>query len=75
MITGKSSMKNGSLNDVLEALEGKYVRIYDTTPENPPIELIPEFVSKFTIPDIDVVIGLGGGSPMDTAEGSCCTFG
>lgn len=69
VITGKSSMKNGSLDDVLEALEGKYVRIYDTTPENPPIELIPEICSEFTdTRDIDVVIGLGGGSPMDTAK-------
>lgn len=66
VITGKSSRRNGSLEDVLEALEGKYVQVYDDTPENPPIELIPEICSKFT--DIDVVIGLGGGSPMDTAK-------
>lgn len=66
VITGKSSRRNGSLEDVLEALEGKYVQVYDDTPENPPIELIPEICFKFT--DIDVVIGLGGGSPMDTAK-------
>ncbi len=66
IISGKSSQKNGSLDDVLDALEGKNVQIYDETPENPPTDIIKPIAQKNY--DADVVIGLGGGSPMDAAK-------
>jgi len=66
IITGKSSRKNGGLDDVLDVLEGKHVYIYDETPENPPMEVVEEISERFE--DVDIVIGLGGGSPMDTAK-------
>ncbi|MFN6991317.1 MAG: iron-containing alcohol dehydrogenase family protein [Fervidobacterium sp.] len=66
VITGKSSKRNGSLDDVLDVLDGKYVYIYDETPENPPLEILKPIANKYD--DADVVIGLGGGSPMDTAK-------
>ncbi|MFN3691592.1 MAG: iron-containing alcohol dehydrogenase family protein [Fervidobacterium sp.] len=66
VITGKSSKRNGSLDDILDALEGKYVYIYDETPENPPLDILKPIANKYD--DADVVIGLGGGSPMDTAK-------
>jgi len=66
IITGKSSQKNGSLEDLKDALEGKHVYIFDETPENPPLEIVPEIAKMYE--DAEVVIGLGGGSPMDTAK-------
>lgn len=66
IITGKSSKLNGSLDDLLDVLENKKVYIYDNTPENPPVDIIKPLADNFK--DIDVVIGLGGGSPMDTAK-------
>ncbi len=66
IVTGKSSKKNGSLEDVLDVLDGKYVAVYDETPENPPTAIVEEIAKMFT--DADVVIGIGGGSPMDTAK-------
>lgn len=66
VVTGKSSKKNGSLEDLLDALEGKETYIYDETPENPPLDIIKPIAQKYG--NADVVIGLGGGSPMDTAK-------
>ncbi|ODN30111.1 iron-containing alcohol dehydrogenase family protein [Fervidobacterium thailandense] len=66
IVTGKSSKKNGSLDDVLDVLDGKHVTVYDETPENPPTTVVEEIAKMFT--DVDVVVGVGGGSPMDTAK-------
>ncbi|AMW32794.1 iron-containing alcohol dehydrogenase family protein [Fervidobacterium islandicum] len=66
IVTGKSSKQNGSLDDLLDVLEGKHVYVYDETPENPPLEVVKEVAENCE--DVDVVIGLGGGSPMDTAK-------
>lgn len=52
----------------MDALEGRHVHIFDQTPENPPLELVPQICSMFSNSEIDVIIGLGGGSPMDTAK-------
>ncbi|WP_448374467.1 iron-containing alcohol dehydrogenase family protein [Fervidobacterium sp.] len=66
IVTGKSSKVNGSLDDVLDVLDGKHVYIFDETPENPALEIISGIAESYS--DVDVVIGLGGGSPMDTAK-------
>uniref|UniRef100_A0A7C5U4L7 Iron-containing alcohol dehydrogenase n=1 Tax=Fervidobacterium nodosum TaxID=2424 RepID=A0A7C5U4L7_9BACT len=66
IITGKSSKQNGSLDDLCDVLENKTIYIHDATPENPPVDIIKPLAEKFK--DADVVIGLGGGSPMDTAK-------
>lgn len=66
IITGKSSRRNGSLDDLLDVLENKRVYIYDSTPENPPVDIIKPLAQDYK--DADVVIGLGGGSAMDTAK-------
>lgn len=66
IITGKSSKKNGSLDDLLDVLERKRIYLYDDTPENPSLDIIKPLAEKFG--DAEVVIGLGGGSPMDTAK-------
>ncbi|MBO8160003.1 MAG: iron-containing alcohol dehydrogenase [Thermosipho sp. (in: Bacteria)] len=69
IITGKSSKINGSLEDLLVILNklGKKYEIYDECLENPPKELIEKIIKKFG-KNWDVVVGLGGGSPMDTAK-------
>jgi alcohol dehydrogenase class IV len=69
IITGKSSKKNGSLEEltnIFEKLNKKY-EIFDETLENPPKEMIEEIIRKFG-KNWDVIVGLGGGSPMDAAK-------
>lgn len=69
IITGKSSSKNGSLNDLIEVLKklNKHFEIFDNTLENPPKSMIENILQKYG-KDWDVIVGLGGGSPMDTAK-------
>jgi len=69
IITGKSSAHNGSLDEltkILNKYQKKY-EIFNETIENPPKELL-ELILKRHGKDWDVIIGLGGGSPMDTAK-------
>lgn len=69
VITGRSSRRNGSLEDLLDALEGKSVTVFDETPENPSVDFVKAICDKFrALGRFDVVVGLGGGSPMDTAK-------
>lgn len=71
IITGKSSSKiNGSLEDVEAALdkEGIDYYIFDRVEENPSLETI-EDASKIGLEqNVDFIIGVGGGSPIDAAK-------
>jgi len=70
IVTGKSSNKNGSLNDVTTALKEHNICYYvvDTVQENPPVESVMEMRNQFLDKNIDFVIGLGGGSAIDSAK-------
>lgn len=71
IITGmNSSRENGSLNDVISALERHTVKytIFDRTEENPSIETVMAARNKGLECEANFVIGIGGGSPLDTAK-------
>lgn len=70
IVTGKSSAKNGALLDVTEALKtaGKSYCIFDETEENPSIEMVMKVRELGIKEQVDFVIGIGGGSPMDAAK-------
>ncbi len=71
IVTGKhSSRANGSLADVEIALknEGVPYIIYDDVEENPSIETIMKAKEIGLQENVDFVIGIGGGSPMDAAK-------
>ena len=68
--TGKSSSKNGSLEDlkkVLHSLKIDY-EVYDRVGENPSFDMLRDARKIFESERIDFIIGLGGGSPMDFAK-------
>ena len=71
IVTGKhSSRVNGSLLDVEKALqeeETKYV-IFDDIEENPSIETVMKATELGRKEQVDFVVGIGGGSPMDAAK-------
>lgn len=70
IVTGKSSAKNGSLSDVCQALEaaGKDYCIFNETEENPSVEMIMKVRDYGLEEQVDFVVGIGGGSPMDAAK-------
>ena len=78
IVTGKhSSRNNGSLDDVISALEaneGQYV-IFDKVEENPSIETVMEARKLGLQEKVDYVIGVGGGSPIDAAKAIALMLG
>ncbi len=71
IVTGVNSSKvNGSLDDVITALEKENIRykIYPNIDDNPTIEMIQEAFNKHERENIDFIIGLGKGSPIDAAK-------
>ncbi|WP_418963607.1 iron-containing alcohol dehydrogenase, partial [Butyribacter intestini] len=71
IVTGKSSSKkNHSLQDVIDVLNEnatEYV-IFDEVPQNPSVELIMKASEFGRNEGADFVIGIVGGSPMDSAK-------
>lgn len=71
IVTGKhSSKKNGSLNDVkfiLNSLSINFV-IFDDVEENPSLETIDKIATLGKSSNVDFIIGIGGGSPLDSSK-------
>ncbi len=71
IVTGKKSAAiNGSLKDVTDALRqnGTDYWIFSEVEENPSVETVFSARDRFISENIDFVIGIGGGSPMDAAK-------
>ncbi len=71
IITGKKSSRiNGSLSDVEEALklENREYIIFDDIEENPSVETVMKAREIGINENVDFVIGIGGGSPLDAAK-------
>ena len=69
IITGKtSSRKSGALEKVSRILDGKNIKyeVFDDISEEPDFELVDKI--KSSKKGIDFVIGIGGGSALDTAK-------
>lgn len=71
IVTGKNSSKvNGSLDDVIEALKKVSIDyiVFDDIEENPSVETVDKAASLGKENDVDFVIGIGGGSPIDASK-------
>jgi len=68
--TGKSSKKNGSLDDLENVLKqlGIEYEIYDEVKENPSFDMLRDALSKYKEEKVEFIVGVGGGSPMDFAK-------
>ncbi|NLP45915.1 MAG: iron-containing alcohol dehydrogenase [Epulopiscium sp.] len=72
IVTGNSSSKNnGSLEDIIHILqsEGIEYKIFDEVEENPSIETLEKATKIGRAHKTDFLIGIGGGSPIDTTKG------
>lgn len=70
IVTGKSSLKNGSLHDIQEALTSQNIAytVFNEVTPNPTLSCIHAAVKLLQEVKADFVIGIGGGSPMDAAK-------
>ena len=71
-VTGKSSYKTCGAWSVIEQSLEKYginYAVYNKVGPNPTVDMIDEAVQLGREINADVVIGIGGGSPIDTAKG------
>ncbi len=71
IVTGKhSSRKNGSLNDVSTVLNQENIPyiLFDDIEENPSVETIMKARNLAVSENVDFIIGIGGGSPLDAAK-------
>ncbi len=71
IVTGRSSAKkNGSYDDVVKALSEVGVEhiLFDEVEENPSLETIEKGSNLGKAKNVDFVIGIGGGSPMDASK-------
>lgn len=71
IVTGANSAKNnGSLQDITEALSALDIQyhIYDKVMVNPTVSCVYEGAAYAKKMNVDFVIGIGGGSPMDAAK-------
>ena len=71
IVTGaRSARSNGSLADIIGALDGEEIPyvIYDRVMSNPTTGCVYEGAELAKKNQIDFIIGIGGGSPMDAAK-------
>jgi alcohol dehydrogenase len=71
IVTGKNSSRvNGSLVDIEEALKKASIEyvIFDEVEQNPSLETIERGGEKGKKEKVDFIIGIGGGSPLDSSK-------
>ncbi|MEG0772880.1 iron-containing alcohol dehydrogenase family protein [Clostridium sp.] len=71
IVTGKSSSKhNGSLADLVELLQevGITYFLFDEVEENPSVETVEKISCLGRDKEVDFIIGVGGGSPIDACK-------
>lgn len=71
IVTGKHSAKmNGSFDDIINVLSsnGQTWALFDKIMSNPTIECVYEGADFAKSEQVDFIIGIGGGSPMDAAK-------
>lgn len=74
LVTDAGIVAAGHAGRVIASLEavGLIVTVFDQAKENPTTKCVTECVAVAQQAEIDFIIGLGGGSSMDTAKG--CNF-
>ncbi len=70
IVTGKNSAKkSGALDKIKFLLKDKNLILFDKTEENPSFDILEKGRELAKKEKVEIIIGLGGGSPMDAAKG------
>lgn len=70
VVTGKSSARNGALEDIAFAfnMNAQQYAVYDEVPPNPTVQCVKDGAGLAKDFGADFVVAIGGGSPMDAAK-------
>lgn len=71
LVTGRrSAISSGALDDVLALLKELHIswQVFDQVGENPDLDTIMQGATMMSGSGCDLVIGIGGGSPLDAAK-------
>ena len=74
IITSKSFMRNGVIERLCNNLDSPYIEIFNEVQPNPNIENIKDLITSYRYFKPKCIIGLGGGSVMDTAKAASIFF-
>ena len=75
IVTDKGIKGAGLLDKIVNLLGDNFqVSVFDSIEPNPRSDTMEKCIAKFKDSDIDTVIGLGGGSPMDSAKAIAVRF-
>ncbi|MDQ0341176.1 alcohol dehydrogenase [Caldalkalibacillus uzonensis] len=71
IVTDKAILNAGLVEYVLKILKQKDVRyhVYDQVEPDPSVETVDKAAKAFKEAECDMIIAIGGGSPIDTAKG------
>lgn len=65
---GSSAFKNGSIKQLEDIFLNKKIKIFSGVKKNPDTNIVEKGVNEMKIFEPDLVIGIGGGSPIDAAK-------
>jgi hypothetical protein len=65
---GSSAFSNGSIGELEDIFSNKKIKIFSGIKKNPDTTIVEKGVNEMKIFQPDLVIGIGGGSPIDAAK-------
>ena len=65
---GSSAFKNSSIKEIENIFSDKNIKIFSGVKKNPDTAIVDKGIEEMKIFKPDVVIGIGGGSPIDAAK-------
>ena len=69
LVCGSNSLRtSGQLDRALELLQDHNMVVYDAVSDEPTLDIVQQGLDLARGKEVDVVIGIGGGSAMDTAK-------
>ena len=73
VVTGKHVVRTEAFGEILKSLDDSHIayEVFAECVPEPPMELVDSLAGRVRDSDIDIVVAVGGGSPMDTAKAVC----
>jgi alcohol dehydrogenase class IV len=68
LVTGRSIGSGQPFRDLVDNLGDRVAGVFDTVQAHNPVDLVVEIVGQARAADANVIVGVGGGSPVDAAK-------